>query len=308
MSNQSETELLQAYAELRKGKPSEANRILSSALVYELDNKEILFAINCCNFWQVIIDQYESMADTFERAELLINEWNHFLEDKEQIPFERTVYAVKCGVFSLALTDYVALNGEKDPEHKAEILRKTGLCYKKLGEYENSRNFLTEANTIKPGSSVILAELADCYALCGEERQAKVLFREAFYIAPQKIEPAFLDSELINCLIRNVREKGYSGAQLLEWIPVYGHLFGVFTVKRRLRPQEVGRLKQEIYARENEMKTPGCQSEILTPHLINLYFWLIDYYVMANEEIRSINEILTRIKILDPAIYELYVK
>ena len=191
---------------------------------------------------------------------------------------------------------------------QAEVLRKTGLCYKKLGSYETARNCLADANSVKPETAAIIAELADCYALCAEERHAKVLFREAFYVDPQKIDPAFLDSELINCLMRNVQDRGYSGAALMEWIPVYGQLYGVFTVKRKLRPTEIARLKQEIYAKENEIKDPSCQTELLTPRLINLYFWLVDYYLSTNEDVSKVNEIVTRIKILDTEIYELYVK
>ena len=63
-----------------------------------------------------------------------------------------------------------------------------------------------------------------------------------------------------------------------------------------------------MYAAENEMKDPGCNRKLITPRLCNLYFWLIDHYAMNNEENTRISEILMRIKILDPVIYQLYVK
>lgn len=302
--------ILQAYSLLRSGKPSEAKVLLNNALVYELENEEILFAINCCNFWIDVMERAKAANDNFERGQTYCNEWKNFLQflNREEQTFDRTLFAAKTGVFSSALACFNQLADERDPILKAEILRKLGLCYKKLGSYETARNYLGEANEARPDSSPIIAEMADCYALCGEEKQAKVLFREAFYIDPQKIEQEFLDSELIQCLIRNVRQKGYSGAALMEWLPVYGQLYGVFTVKRRLRPQEIARLKQEIYAKETEIKDPSCQRDLLTPRLINLYFWLIDYYVAANENVSKMNDIITRIKILDTEIYELYIK
>lgn len=295
---------------MRSGKPSEAKVLLNNALVYELENQEILFAINCCNFWIDVMERAKAANDNFERGQTYCNEWKNFLQflNREEQTFDRTLFAAKTGVFSSALACFNQLADERDPILKAEILRKLGLCYKKLGSYETARNYLGEANEARPDSSPIIAEMADCYALCGEEKQAKVLFREAFYIDPQKIEQEFLDSELIQCLIRNVRQKGYSGAALMEWLPVYGQLYGVFTVKRRLRPQEIARLKQEIYAKETEIKDPSCQRDLLTPRLINLYFWLIDYYVAANENVSKMNDIITRIKILDTEIYELYIK
>ncbi len=284
--------------------------MLNGALVYELENQEILFTIACCNFWIDALDRANKLDDAFERGQIYCNEWKNFLQflSREEKTFDRTLFAVRSGIFSLALACFNQLAGEKDPALKAEILRKTGLCYKKLGSYETARSCLAEANDVRSDSAATIAELADCYALCGEEKQAKVLFREAFYIDPQKIEPEFLDSELIQCLIRNVKQKGFSGAALMEWIPVYGHLHGVFTVKRMLRPQEIVRLKQEIYAKEMEIKDPSCQRALLTPRLINLYFWLIDYYSAAKEDVSKMNDIVTRIKILDTEIYELYIK
>ena len=92
------------------------------------------------------------------------------------------------------------------------------------------------------------------------------------------------------------------------WIPVYGVLWGIFNIKRELRSQEVGKLRQEIYALENEQKDPSCDFQILTPRLINMYFWLIDHYVQNNDNQRLINEILLKIKILDTNIYNSYIK
>mgnify|MGYP000884143585 CR=1 FL=1 len=301
--------LAKSYGFLEAGKPDKARQALEVAAESDLDNKEIFFALNCCHFMINSLRQTDSVQDYFERGESLINEWKMFEHSTVYAKASQNViYAVRRGFFTLALENYSKLADEQDPRQKAEICRKIGLCYKKFGEYETAKNCLAEANSLYPGSAAVLAELADCFALCGEERKAKVLFREAFFIDPQKIDFSFLDSELICCLIRKVTGKGYTGAVLQEWIPVYGILFGIFNVKRELRSQEVGRLKQEIYAKENESRDPSSDSAVLVPRLINLYFWLIDHYVLANEEQIKINQILLKIKLLDPAIYSLFVK
>ncbi|MCR5289176.1 MAG: hypothetical protein K6E51_04205 [Treponema sp.] len=310
MGIQSQEQLIKANGFLEAGKPEEARQILSVALENDLENTKISFAIWCCNYWIDIIKQLDSIREPFERGESLINEWKSFekdLADRKTTDLN-TVFAVRRGVFSKALLNYSKLTDERDPVTKAEICRKTGLCYKKFGEYETAKNCLLEANAAYPGLAPVLAELADCYALCGEDKKAKVLFREAFFINPQKIDLAFLDSELICCLIRQVAEKGYTGAALQEWIPVYGVLFGIFNVKRELRSQEVGRLRQDIYAKENESKDPNSVPSLFTPRLINMYFWLIDYYVMKHEDTAKINQILLKIKILDPVIYTKFVQ
>ena len=301
--------LTKAYGFLEAGKPEEAKQLLQAEAEADLDNKDIFFALNCCYFMINSLRQIESAEDFFERGEIIINEWKSFenTATRGSMPPE-ILFSARKGFFTLALENYSKLADEQDSKQRAEICRKIGLCYKKFGEYETAKNCLIEANSLSSGSAPILAELADCFALCGEERTAKVLFREAFFLDPQKIDFCFLDSELICCLIRKVSDKGYAGAALQEWIPVYGALFGIFSVNRELRSQEVGRLKQDIYAKEHESKDPSSDSSVLTPRLINLYFWLIDHYVLTNAEPAKINQILLKIKILDPTIYSLFLK
>ena len=148
--------------------------------------------------------------------------------------------------------------------------------------------------------------MADCYALCGQEKTAKVLFREAFFIEPQKVDNSFLESELFCRLAERTAQAGYSGQALQEWIPVYGVLYGVFNIKRELRALEAGKLKQAVFALENELKESDKEPELLVPRLINRYFWLIDHYMTTNGDRARINEILLKIKLLDGSIYDMY--
>jgi hypothetical protein len=134
------------------------------------------------------------------------------------------------------------------------------------------------------------------------------MFREAFFLDAQKIELSNMDSPLINSLAEKVREEGYSGAELLEWIPVYGTLLDVFNIKRPLRAQEVGRLKQDIYARENELKNPANNEALIKPRLISMYLRLIDYYMIEKESVKRIKEITLKIKLLDSKLYKKFVE
>jgi tetratricopeptide (TPR) repeat protein len=184
---------------------------------------------------------------------------------------------------------------------------KLAICYKKLGEYDKALEYYKIANSMSPNTAAILGEMADCYALCGEDQTSKVLFREAFFLDASKVDIRFFDSELFCRLLAQV-QKARSCAinELLEWIPVYGVLFGVFNVKRQLRAVEIGRLQTTIYSLENTMREAGSNEAILKPRLINHYFWLLDHYMMYNESREKINEVLLKIKILDGEIYEKY--
>ncbi len=310
MKIQTEVGLKKVIACMERADPAEAQKILENLFEDEFECGELVFTADCCNFWIPHIRQINALENAFERGESLLADWKRFrsfLSRKANV-YKPAVEAIDRGVFLCALENYRQLLDERDTAQKAEIYRKAGLCCKKLGKFEEAKEFLTASNTAQPGIPSVLAELADCFALCGHERNAKVLFREAFFIDPAKIDASFLDSELIRVLFEKTAEKGYTGMTLLQWIPVYGVLYGVFNVRRELKLQEISKLKQEIYAIETEMKDPSCDSVNLTPRLINLYFWLIDYYLASNDNSKPVNDTLLKIKILDSAVYEQYMK
>lgn len=309
MGTASDEELAKAYKLLEEGKAAQAQEILARALEYDFGNSEIAFAHWCCSYWVDFLRNLPRIK-SYEQGDGLIVRWKSFKPDYEQHKGfqKRTIYAVQRGIFTLALAAYESSKEEGNAVWRADLYRKKGLCYKKLGKYETALNLLSEAYRLAPQSAVVLAEMADCLALCGEDKNAKVLFREAFFIDAERVEIEFLDSELICALIRQVKEKGYIGAVLQEWIPVYGVLYGVFNVKRELRTQEAGRLRQEIFAKENEIKDPSNDAKILVPKLINMYFWLIDHYARSNEGKSKINECLLQIRVHDENIYRMYTK
>lgn len=307
MDIRSEKKLKEVLSLLENGNPTEAKVILNEMIKYDFDTKELDFTIRCCNFWIDIIADDALINNPFERGEELLTKWKEFIEFVNGWDnfYEPSYYAVCRGIFSLARQCYSSMLSEKDVVQRSEINRKLGLCYKKLGDYENAKQCLVTANSLHPVQSAVIADLADCYALCGEDKEAKVLFREAFYIDFKRIDLEFLDSRLICRLADKVKGLGYGKDEVKAWIPVYGVLWGVFTIKRTMKYQETVKLKQEIYALENELKTPARANNLITPRLINLYFWLIDLY-RANNDDKLVLQTLLRIKILAPDIYNLY--
>lgn len=310
MENQTGTTLKDALNFLEAGNPIQAQRIIGTLFEQDLESKELIYTNRCCTYWIDSERRLKEIENPYLRGERLLEEWKNFraFMANEKFSYEPAFYSVQRGFFSKALKNYKELLDSKDHMQRAGAYRKTGICLKKLGDFENARDFLTEANAIQQKNPQIIAELADCYSLCGEDKISKVLFREAFFIDSESIDLEFLDSELIKCLAKKVAEKGYKGKLLLEWIPVYGVLFGIFNIKRELHSQDVIRLKTNIFAMENEYKDPSCSTEYLTPRLLNSYFWLIDHYVMTHEDASKVNEILLKIKILDSSVYEMYVK
>lgn len=308
MSTQKNIGLNNAYTYFLELNFCKALEILTDAYSVDLENTEIVFAMKCANFWIPCIDQISGLSSNFEKGESFITHWKKFMIQlgKEGQNHEQTLYALRKGIFTNTLERYKDLLKETGQLQKIEGLARMGLCHKKLGNYETALKFYSDATHQNPDSAAILAEMADCYALAGEEKTAKILFREAFFMNPQQIDMQLLESELICCLYDKVGSLGYTDELQQEWLPVYGVLYGVFNVKRTLRAFEVAKLKQSIFTLESELKDVVGNINLIVPRLINRYFWLIDYHAMDKDDRSKINETLLKIKLLDKDIYTQY--
>jgi len=157
-----------------------------------------------------------------------------------------------------------------------------------------------------------LAELADAYALIGNAKAAKAFFREAFFVDPQGVDLDSMESDLILRLRDAVTERGVEGEALAEWMPVYGRLLGVLSIKGVLKPVELSRIKQAVLALEREQRGNAGAPALLKPRLLNRYFWLIDPWMSVGGEAgeadnaREIEETMLKIKYIDEDIYAQY--
>ncbi len=111
MTTQPEQGLLQAYEHLKSGNLESARTDLEEALQFDLENQEILYTLKCINFWEDRLRRALTSASAFEIGESIISQWKQFIPflDKMGRDYERSLYAIKHGVFSLALRYYQTL-------------------------------------------------------------------------------------------------------------------------------------------------------------------------------------------------------
>jgi len=293
-----------ACQNLREGAFSEAIDALEKVLEMDVEYPGAASVLKCASFWSERLERELVPRDGFERGETLLAYWKLFLAFEQRLADvpERYLFAIKQYVFSSALASYLSASAEQEPTDP-DLLLQVGRCCKGIGNYEKAIEHLERANLERKEDAQILAELADCYSLVNETRAAKVFFREAFFIDAQAIELAGLESPLIARLSAKLRGRGLSGPALNEWIPVWGAIWGVFNVRRELKPLELGKLKQAVYQLEKERE---AERELLVPRLINRYFWLIDHYLAAGEQRERIEEVLEKIRDLDPQVHREY--
>lgn len=298
-----------AYKQITDHELDRAADTLGQALSIDFDATDVVTALKYVNFWSDRQATVETIEDVFGRGEYLVGQWETFQGFVSRIgePVEAAVNALRRHVFRQALRYYREVYQERS-NRDADLLIRIGRCYKGTGEFDKALRFYQAAGGQKPDSAEVLAELADLLALIQEPSKAKAFFREAFFLDPQRIEIGRLESQLIRRLVASVEEAGYHGRFLKEWIPVFGVLYGVFTVKRELRSIEFGRLKQSIYLLEQELRENRGEPEVIKPRLINRYFWLIDHYVATNETQDKIDEVKVRIRSVDEHVYRQYTK
>jgi tetratricopeptide (TPR) repeat protein len=298
-----------AYEKLKASDAASALAALEEALKIDYDHPEVKYGLKCLHWWIEHTKRIDDLQDPYDKGVYILSQWKLYYSflDLFAESYETCQYAIRQFVFSTALRffgDHLGDNNQDNPD----LLFQAGRCYKGVGSYEEALNCLEQAARFKREDSQTIAELADVNALLAETRAAKALFREAFFLDPQKIELRSLESELILRLRDRVMDLGYSGPDLAEWMPVYGCLFGIFSVRRELKQTELGRLRQSIFSLENEIRGGSDQSALLKPRLINRYFWLLDHYENTRADPGLIEETMLKIKLVDPAVYERYIR
>ncbi len=297
--------LNKVYLHFKEGRFLEAAKLLEKALTIDFEYPDVANALKCANFWLDREERARTLGDPYERGEFYLAQWKVFGGFTARMSglSERCLFTIKYYVFGQALEQYEKLAG--DHEHAdPEMLLRMGRCHKARGNYEDAIALLEMAGEIRREDPAVLAELADSYSLVNENRAAKVFFREAFYLGGSQVELSYLESPMIHRLVARLRER-FGEAEIAEWIPVYGTIYGLFNVRRELRPVELGKLKQSIYQLEKDLQQG--QDPRLVPRLLNRYFWLIDHYAHSGEDKQKIEEILARIRDVDPSIYKEYV-
>lgn len=298
--------LEQAYAHLSKGSLSEALECFQHALRLDFDNQELLFALKCINWWQSSLEQIQFSSDSIEFGDALIQQWKEF---KHSVLYygvvsSRVMLAFQHFVFTRAHESFTAFSQK---HHEPDINFKLGQTSKMLGNYQEALELFSSILPNHKEDPALLAELADVYDLINEPVKAKAFFREAFYINPQKIDLDLLETGTIQRLREKIANLGKSGIELQEWIPVYGELWDVFSVKRELKPIEVSKLRQSIYELETELKNSTNRRMILIPRLITRYFWYLDHLIISKTDKKLIDENLLKIKLLDASVYAAYI-
>ncbi len=292
----------------RSGDFKQAEASAESGLAADFEHPGIQAALKCAVFWKDRVARAESLAVPEQRGDLLLKEWTGFVgrfRTHLDEPFEVGIEAIRGSIFDRAASWFLQqIPLENDARH-AELRLKAARAWKACGSYDQALMVLDTLLQTRPDDAGALAEMADCYEATGETQKSRLFFREAFYLNAQAVDLDALTCPMLADIARDLAAEGRTGAELKEWLPVHAVIRGFFSVKRDLKPLEVGQLKQGINALKAELHEEGAGPLVL-PRLLNRYFWLIDHYFSAKEDRSKVEDVLLNIKLLDQRIYELY--
>ena len=202
------------YESLKNADLGNASRFFDEALHEDFDSAEVLFSMKCAQFWRERIDETSLISSPLLKGDQIVSRWKTFQAFLSRISgdFEMAKYAFKRMAFSVALDFFLAIPDEEKASLGAEFdfrRRTMPQGARRLRNFPAA--FGAGGQNIKKDEARFLAELADCHALSGEQRLSKVFFREAFFIAPDKIDLELLESDMIQKLIAKAREEDYTG-------------------------------------------------------------------------------------------------
>ncbi|MDA3850690.1 MAG: tetratricopeptide repeat protein [Spirochaetaceae bacterium] len=290
-----------------QGQFAEAEKVLKERLLDE-QCPYGRTGLKVCQFWSGRLEQLEKWQDDTLRGDFLYGQWFRFIElyrwDLLR-DFESALPALKAWLFHQVINSYERTMGMIRTADTESHL-KVGRSLKYLGRYEEALPLVEKALKYHRSSSEIMAELADCYGLINEVELSKALFREAYLVDPQGVKLALLESSfMIRLCERVMKETDYKDREFNEWIPVFAVVYGIFDVKREMKQEEIGMLKQSIYSLKSDLKEAGREWKTV-PRLLYRYFWLIDLYRSQGASQNLIRQVLMDIQLLDPQIYQLY--
>lgn len=276
------------------------NRVHSN----HFNNKEVLATLKMFSFWSIRFQN----SDLVITGDYLYDEWNNFLEyiKREIVDAPKVVFqSLKQYIFQRVLNCY-GDEWEQKPAQKNRYLVRIGKTLKILGHFDQALLYFEDALKQEPTSVEVMIQLADCLGIMNELESSKVLFRESFFINPELVDPDSIDSAYMLELISRVKKRLERKDHLRLWIPVYAVVWGVFDIRRDLKPNEAEILKKRIYILKNELDVKRDKHSEIIPKLIYLYFMLIDYMKQKKMLRNAIDEIVNEIKLLDLSIYSLY--
>ncbi len=304
----SEQHLSFALSLLSDGCFNDAIMAFKEILKHDYSNESALFGGKCCNYWKAKIEKLCKEKDKksfsyYKTGSLLFEEWNKFIlafnssKETENVVLNCVMHYV----LGVALEYFKKAEFESDISiNIVNLFIVIALLNKELGKIDEAICYFQKVIRTEPLNADAYAQLGNCYELQGNERAAKIMLREAFFLDPAGIDLAKLeDSQLIAKICYAMKQYEIAEETFVFWMPVYARVYNILDVKRELGSVEVARIQKHISGIKKELEN---NSEILKNKnelekfkamLLIRYLWLYDYFQdneLNKDEMKKVEE------------------
>ncbi|MGL4394885.1 MAG: hypothetical protein ACRCS8_06655 [Brevinema sp.] len=251
-------------------------------------------------FWQRRLDLF-SYRDA-KSGSSLFAEWEDYVDFccEYQIKTYPVFFAVKTYVFK-KIVDFLSRASRDCDNSNREILVQLAYAFYEAELLERSIETLEFVFGRFPDESDhrVYTLLGEIYSLVyaddpSQKDLAVIMFNELFLKCVDEVDLNLIEYEPISHLAQMIHKDLFPENQIKYWIPIYGYLYGGLTVRRNLRYEEYKKLQETISQLESEVHSSE-NLEILVPKLLNLYFWIFDYYIYQMHTTGGANQIYRRV-------------
>lgn len=293
MSSRAENEILQ---NLKTGRWSEVERTAFGLDDGYMDFRDDILKIT--RFWQKRVAALAYTGSSSGRS--LYQEWESFYDfcQGQGVSSVPVFLAVKSFVLKRIIDFLTRASRECDNSDKEQLIL---LAYA-LEEADQAPRAVETLNFIltrfpDDADYRVYSLLGDIYSLDKDMMKndyAVCYFNELFMKCADRVQLDAIDSPIIARLEKMVRGDYFSEDKIRYWIPVYGYLFGGLNIRRRLEYDEYKKIQNSISSLENDFRE-GDNLETVIPKLLNLYFWIFDYYVYQMRTPEGVHQVYVRV-------------
>lgn len=260
-------------------------------------------------FWQKRLDLFSYTSS--KSGSILFAEWEDFVDFccEYQIKVYPVFLAVKSYVFK-KIVDFLSRASRDCDNSNREILVQLAYAFYEAGIIDRAVETLEFVLGRFPDEDdfrvyTLLGEIyADIYSDDHSKKDlAVIMFNELFLKCVDQVDLSLIEYDPISTLAQAIHKDLFPENHIKYWIPIYGYLYGGLTVRRNLRYEEYKKLQEKISYFESEIRG-GEQLEILIPKLLNVYFWVFDYYIYQMHTVGGANQIYRRVLELFALLYQ----
>ncbi|MGL4562471.1 MAG: hypothetical protein ACRCVW_01265 [Brevinema sp.] len=251
-------------------------------------------------FWQKRLDLFS--YNDHKSGSILFAEWEDFVDFccEYHIKTYPVFLATKSYVFK-KIVDFLSRASRDCDNSNREILVQLAYAFYEANMVDRSVETLEFVLGRFPDEDDfrVYTLLGEIYASVpsGDHPQkdlAVLMFNELFLKCVDDVDLTLIEYDPISVIAQMIHNDLFPENHIKYWIPIYGYLYGGLTVRRNLRYEEYKKLQEKISYFENEIRN-GDNLEVLIPKLLNIYFWVFDYYMYQMHTTGGATQIYRRV-------------